>query len=279
MAPIVGEIQTPEAWLVAVVTRLSIDRLRRASTERETYDGPWLPEPLTRDPFPPADRRAEMASDLSMAFLVMLERLAPEERAAFLLREVFGEDYGTLARVLDRSEVACRKMVQRARERVRRDRPRFGVPTEARERLVDQFLEALERQDEAALLALVAPDVSFTSDGGGRVAAARNVIRGESRIVRFLLGLQSKWMDRVRHEKAWVNGEPAVLTFAAGRLFAVTTIDTDGERVRAFYRVLNPDKLGRLGGGTGALHRRPPPDARASLRPGGGRRGTSAAHL
>ena len=140
-------------------------------------------------------------------------------------------------------------MVQRARERVRRDRPRFEVPAEARERLIDQFLEALERQDEVALLALVAPDVSFTSDGGGRVAAARNVIRGESRIVRFLLGLQSKWMDRMRHEKAWVNGEPAVLAFADGRLFAVTTIDTDGERVRAFYRVLNPDKLGRLGGG------------------------------
>jgi RNA polymerase sigma-70 factor, ECF subfamily len=238
----VAEIRAPEAWLVAVTTRLSIDRLRRSAVEREHYVGDWLPEPLVTAPAP-TDRRAELASDLSMAFLVLLERLAPEERAAFLLREVFDADYAEIARVLERSEPACRQMVHRARERVRTDRARFAVPAETRERLVERFLEALRSEDKDSLLALVAPDATWTSDGGGRVSATRRVVNGREHIVRLVLGLERKWGAQVRHEIAWINGEPALITRAGDHLVSTTSIDTDGERLTRFYRVLNPEKL------------------------------------
>ncbi|HEV7990333.1 MAG TPA: RNA polymerase sigma-70 factor [Gemmatimonadaceae bacterium] len=238
----VAEIRAPEGWLVAVMTRLSIDRLRRSAVERERYVGDWLPEPLVTAPHA-TDRGAELASDLSMAFLVLLERLAPEERAAFLLREVFDADYAEIARVLERSEPACRQMVHRARERVRTERTRFTVAPETRERLVSRFLEAIRTEDRESLLALVAPDATWTSDGGGRVSAARRVITGRDRVVRLILGVERKWGALVRYEIAWINGEPALLSFAGDHLFATTSIDTDGERLTGFYRVLNPEKL------------------------------------
>jgi RNA polymerase sigma-70 factor, ECF subfamily len=238
----IAEIRTPEAWLVAVTTRMSIDRLRHSAAERERYVGHWLPEPFVAPP-QPADRRAELASDLSMAFLVLLERLSPEERAAFLLREVFDADYAEIARVLERSEPACRQMVHRARERVRTERTRFPVAPETRERLVGRFLEALRSEDRESLLALVAPDATWTADGGGRVSAARRVITGGDRIVRMLLGIERKWGALVRYEIARINGEPAVLTLAGDQLFSTTSIDTDGERLTGFYRMLNPEKL------------------------------------
>jgi RNA polymerase sigma-70 factor (ECF subfamily) len=240
-------IRAPEGWLVAVVTRLSIDRLRHATLERESYVGDWLPEPIATDGPSAPDRQAELASDLSMAFLVLLERLAPEERAAFLLREVLDADYGEIARVLEKSEPACRQMVHRARARVREDRTRFPVAPEAKERLAHRFLAALQSGDQDALLALVAEDAAWVSDGGGRVSATRRVIHGASRIVRLVLGMERKWPD-VRHELAWLNGEPAIASYANGRLFCTTSIESDGERLVAFYRVLNPDKLRHLTG-------------------------------
>ena len=237
-----NEIRAPEGWLVAVTTRLSIDRLRHTAVERERYPGDWLPEPLVTAP-QSTDRSAELASDLSMAFLVLLERLAPEERAAFLLREVFDAEYAEIARVLERSEAACRQMVHRARERVRSDRTRFPVANETRERLVERFLEAIRLEDRESLLAIVAPDATWTSDGGGVVRAARRVIEGGERIVRLVLGVERKWGSQLRHEIAWINGEPAVITMAGDHLFATMSFDTDGERLTGFYRVLNPVKL------------------------------------
>ena len=139
-------IREPEAWLVSVVTRVAIDRLRRASTERETYPGPWLPEPVADERFS-ADRSVELASDLSMAFLVLLERLAPEERAAFLLREVFDADYDEIARTLEKTPAAARQTVHRARERIHTDRVRFKVENDVKERLFSRFLKALETDD------------------------------------------------------------------------------------------------------------------------------------
>jgi RNA polymerase sigma-70 factor, ECF subfamily len=244
------EIRSPEAWLVAVTTRLSIDRLRRTAVEREHYPGDWLPEPLVTAP-EATDRRAELASDLSMAFLVLLERLAPEERAAFLLREVFDADYSEIARVLERGEAACRQMVHRARERVRTDRKRFPVAHETRERLVERFLEAIRSEDRESLLALVAPDATWTSDGGGVVRAARRVIVGGERIVRLVLGVERKWGSQLRHEIAWINGEPAIVTMAGDQLFSTMSFDTDGERLTGFYRVLNPEKLRNVARGAG----------------------------
>ena len=236
-------VRSAEGWLVAVTTRLSIDRLRRASHERERYVGDWLPEPIATDAPSIPDRRVELASDLSIAFLVLLERLSPEERAAFLLREVFDAGYDEIARVVGKSEPAARQMVHRARLRVREGRPRFAVPLETKERLAEQFVAAVASEDREAILALVAPEATWTSDGGGVVPSTRNVVRGADRIARLLLGLERKAAGRVRHEVAWLNGEPAIATWHEDRLLFTTSIDTDGERILAFYRVLNPEKL------------------------------------
>ena len=240
-------VRTPEAWLVAVISRLSIDRLRRLATERAAFDGTWLPEPLPTDERTVPDRRAELASDLSMAFLVLLERLAPEERAALLLRDVFDWGYDEIARVLEKSAAACRQLVHRARERIRRDRPRFPVPADAKAALVGRFLDALAADDERALLALLADDATFAADGGGKVPSVRRVVRGAVRVARLLLGYEHKGRGLVTHQIEWLNGEPAVVTYAGSRVVFATSVDTDGERIFACYRVLDPDKLRRLG--------------------------------
>jgi RNA polymerase sigma-70 factor (ECF subfamily) len=238
-------VREPEAWLVSVVTRLAIDRLRRATVERATYPGPWLPEPVADERFA-ADRSAELASDLSMAFLVLLERLAPEERAAFLLREVFDADYDEIARTLDKTPAAVRQTVHRARERIRTDRARFAAPDDAKARLFTRFLTALENDDRDALLAVIAPDATFTSDGGGKVAAARRILHGNDLITRMLLGIETKYARPFTYRLGRMNGEPVLLMFKDGHPFGVTYCETDGERISAFYRVLNPDKLGEV---------------------------------
>lgn len=235
-------VREPEAWLVAVVTRLSIDRLRRAATARAAYPGPWLPEPLAPERLAP-DYRAELASELSMAFLVMLERLGPEERAAFLLREVYGSDYAELARVLGKSEAAARQTVHRARERVRSDRARFTPPAELTASLLGRFLTALQADDREGMLAVLAPDVEFTSDGGGKVTAARRVIHGAERITRMVLAIEARYRRPFSYRLARLNGEPALVQHLGGKPFAATFCETDGERIVALYRVMNPDKL------------------------------------
>jgi RNA polymerase sigma-70 factor (ECF subfamily) len=238
-------VLAPEGWLVAVITRLAIDRLRRAETERLRYVGSWLPEPLPTGEDAP-DHRAELASDLSMAFLVLLERLAPEERAAFLLREVFDADYGEIARILEKSEPAVRQTVHRAKVRVRSGRPRFSGDVESQRALLQRFLDALAADDKDAMLALFAPDATFTSDGGGKVPAARNILDGPERIARFLLGLEHKYGGRVTHRIVELNGQPAVASYHQGAIGCTTAFETDGERIFAVYRVLNPDKLAHL---------------------------------
>jgi RNA polymerase sigma-70 factor (ECF subfamily) len=241
-------IRAPEAWLVTVVTRLSLDRLRARAAERAAYDGPWLPEPWLEaaegaDEMP--GRRLERAADLSLAFLALLERLSPEERAAFLLREVFGVGYPEIARTLGKGEAACRQMVHRARERVRQDRPRRTVTEADRHRLVRQFLAAAGAGDQAALLRVLAPDAAYVTDGGGKVWALRRVVRGSQRIARLLAGVARKRPGWI-HEPATVNGEAGYLTYEGGRLVGATAIDTDGAQIFAVLRVLNPDKLRRL---------------------------------
>jgi len=235
-------VREPEAWLVSVVTRLAIDRLRRAATEREVYPGPWLPEPVADERFS-ADRSAELASDLSMAFLVLLERLAPEERAAFLLREVFDAEYDEIARTLDKSLAAARQMVHRARERIRTDRARFIAADDAKERLFTRFVKALETDDRDALLAVLAPEAIWVSDGGGKVAAARRVLRGSEPISRMLIKIEQKYAHPFVYRLGHMNGEPVLIMYKDGRPFGVNYCETDGERILAMYRVLNPDKL------------------------------------
>lgn len=240
------DVQSPEAWLLTVVSRLAVDRLRRAKTARAAYVGQWLPEPVATAE--PADRGVERSQDLSMAMLMMLERLAPEERAAFVLREVFDTGYGEIAGILQRSEAAVRQMVHRARERVRAGQPRFSAPADARGELLRRFLDALAADDQQAVLALLAPDVTFTGDGGGKVNAGRNVIVGADRVLRLLVGLEHKYGPMLDNHVTRLNGEPAVVSFFHGTLGYTTAIATDGERITAFYRVLNPDKLRHVTG-------------------------------
>jgi RNA polymerase sigma-70 factor (ECF subfamily) len=235
-------VREPEAWLVAVVTRIAIDRLRSAARERETYIGPWLPEPVADERVAP-DKGVELASDLSMAFLVLLEQLAPEERAAFLLREVFDTGYAEIAEVLGKSEAATRQVVHRARARVRESRPRFDVPADAKERLLHRFVTALQADDKEGVLAVLAPDATFTSDGGGRILAARRVVHGGNKIAHMLHMFETKYGRPFTYSFQHLNGELAVVMHNKGDLFAVTFCETDGERITALYRVLNPDKL------------------------------------
>jgi RNA polymerase sigma-70 factor (ECF subfamily) len=236
-------VQNPEAWLVTTTTRLAIDRLRRLKTEREAYVGPWLPEPLVT-PAPPPDRAVDLAADLSLAFLTLLERLAPEERAAFLLHEAFEVGYSDIATVLDRSEAACRQIVHRARERVRGERRRFEVTAAAKAALLRTFTAAVEARDEPALLALFAADATWTADGGGKTAASPRPVVGADRIVKLVIGLREKFWaaDRVL-EIATVNGEPGLRVRDGEHVVAVMAIDTDGDRIASVYAVVNPDKL------------------------------------
>jgi len=240
----IERLRAPEAWLVTATTRLCIDRLRAARTEREAYVGPWLPEPITgTGSAPPADAESELASDLSVAFLVVLERLAPEERAAFLLHEVFDSGYADIAGILGKSEATCRQIVHRARQRVQQDRPRFKVSEAARGRLLERFLEALRTEDRSALLSLFAADATWTSDGGGRAKAARKVMRSGELVSRFALGIWRRYLKNQTHRLVMVNGQAGLVGFKGQQPSWVLTVETDGVRILSAYAVVNPDKL------------------------------------
>ncbi len=190
------------------------------------------------------DRDLDLAEDLSIAFMTLLERLAPEERAAFLLHDVFDVGYGEIASTLDRSESACRQVVHRARERVRGERKRFEATEQARSELLGKFLAAMEARDERALASLFAPDATWTADGGGRVAASPAPIVGAQRIAKLVVGLREKfWAKDRRFEIATVNGEAGLCVRDGDRLTAVMTIATDGDRILNVYAVVNPNKL------------------------------------
>jgi RNA polymerase sigma-70 factor, ECF subfamily len=240
----VERLRSPEAWLVTATTRLCIDRLRAARSEREAYVGPWLPEPIAgTGTAPPADAHSELASDLSVAFLVVLERLAPEERAAFLLHEVFESDYSDIAGILGKSEATCRQIVHRARERVQQDRPRFEVSESARGRLLERFLEALRTENKSALLSLFAADATWTSDGGGRAKAARKIVRGAELVSRFTLGIWSRYLSKQTFRPATINGQSGLVAFNGQQPSWVLTIETDGVRILSACAIVNPDKL------------------------------------
>ncbi len=237
-----GVVENPEAWLVTATSRLAIDRLRRLKTEREAYVGPWLPEPIVTAV--PPDRHLDLAEDLSMAFLTLLERLSPDERAAFLLHEVFEVGYPEIASVLERSETACRQVVHRARERVRGDRKRFDATDSEKSGLLAKFLQAMEARDNEALLRLFAPDATWTADGGGKTAASPRPIIGAERIAKLVIGLREKfWAVDRTIEIATINGETGLVIKDGSRLTATLSIATDGERILDVYAVLNPDKL------------------------------------
>jgi RNA polymerase sigma-70 factor (ECF subfamily) len=241
------EIRSPEAWLVTTVTRLSIDRLRRAKTEREAYVGPWLPEPLVDTEAPPADVSTELASSLSVAFLVVLERLAPEERAAFLLHEVFESGYDEIAQTLGKSEAACRQLVSRARKRVRDERPRVKVSEAARTSLLNRFVTAIKTQDKAALMSVLSAEAAWLADGGGKARAALKPVVGAEHVARFALGIFGRHLEHAQFRLITVNDEAGLALYGQGRLLSVISIRTDGARILDVFCTLNPEKLSQIG--------------------------------
>lgn len=240
------EIRSPKAYLSTIVTRLSIDHLRAAQTQREEYIGPWLPEPLLTTEDATIAETLELAESLSMAFLVVLESLAPIERATFLLREVFGYEYGEIAHIVGKSEINCRQIARRAKEHIATKRPRFDATREQQEEVTQRFVLACAGGDMQALLAVLAPDVVLKADGGGKVSAARKPIYGAEKVARALLGLLKLLPPDLRVELAQVNAQPAIIGYSAGKPFYVTVLDIADGRVQGIYNVLNPDKLARL---------------------------------
>ena len=232
-----------EAWLVTVVTRLSIDRLRAAKVQREHYIGAWMPEPtLTESPDTP-EESLERADNISVAFLAVLERLAPEARAAFLLREVFDADYAEVARVLNKSEAACRQLVHRARTQLRDERPRFPVDRSAHERLLQGFARAAMKGDLAGLKAALAEDVELVGDGGGKVPSFGKVLRGRDRLAHLYYAVSRRAAGTMRMVLAEVNGRPGLLRYVNGQLESIQSFETDGECILRIHTQRNPDKL------------------------------------
>lgn len=238
-------VQDERALLRTIVTRLCLDRLRSARAKREVYVGPWLPEPVISDGDDDPQAAASLADDISFALLLALERLAPLERAAFLLHDVLDVPFDEVAQTLGRAEPAVRKLASRAREHVR-DANR-QTRTDRREllRIRDQFLTAIQNDDPVALERLLTDDVVFTSDGGGKVSAATVPVAGKDRVTRLLFGLKAKgWRDIVRIELVTLNGWPGFVSFNANGVQDVAALQiSDDGRIAAMYVVRNPDKL------------------------------------
>jgi RNA polymerase sigma-70 factor (TIGR02957 family) len=245
------EIDSPEAYLVTVVTRLGIDELRSARARREVYVGEWLPEPiLTAEEEDPA-RHAEIADSLSIALLKVLENLSPEERAAFLLHDVFDYPHERVAGILGKGVGATRKLASRARQRVGEREPRFETSREQRERMVHRFVEAFEEGNLEALEGMLAADVSLRGDGGGKVPAIARTIRGRVTVARQLRTFSRAARDRlgiVAVREVEVNGEPGLMTLnSEGELVNVIAIEVAAGEIRSISSILNPDKLQHLG--------------------------------
>ncbi|NKI93996.1 RNA polymerase sigma-70 factor [Rhizobacter sp. SG703] len=236
----------PTGWLVTVATRLSINRLRAAKVQREHYAGLWLPEPVLTDSPDSPEQMLERADNLSVAFLLMLERLTPEARAAFLLREVFDADYDELASAIGKSEAACRQLVHRARVQLREERPRFEVSPDTHRRLLGRFAQALTGGDFSALKAMLAEDAELIGDGGGKVPSFGRPMLGGQRIAQLLFSANLRWKDELRIELALINGEWGLLRFFNGMLESAQSCETDGERIVRIHVQRNPDKLVRV---------------------------------
>lgn len=245
-----SRLESPSAYLSTVVTRLAIDELRSARVRRETYVGEWLPEPLITSSEEDPARHAEIADSLSLAFLVVLEGLSPEQRAVFLLRDVFDYPYDRIAAIVGKSEAATRQIATRARRHVDDRRPRYEASERRREQLAERFFAAAREGDLETLESLLAEDVALHGDGGGRAPALARALYGRRRVAQTL----ASWMKIGRRSggvevrRAEVNGQPgAVITDTDGGLIAVWSLSIAEDRVQSIRSVVNPDKLAHLG--------------------------------
>jgi RNA polymerase sigma-70 factor (TIGR02957 family) len=249
------DVADPRAYLARTVTNVALNRLRTARARREAYVGPWLPEPLlTRSDPDNAAERAEMAESVSVAMLVVLESLTPEERAVFVLREVFDFAHAEIAAALGRSEASVRQIAHRAREHVQARRPRFEVDRAQQRVVTARFLAAAVGGDLDGLLAVLAPDVTLTTDGGGKARAALRPITGADKVARVLAAYAGRSYqgfapEQMSLELAEINGGPGALILAGGRVITAGTLAVAGGRITAIHLVTNPDKLEAISAG------------------------------
>ncbi|MEV4016948.1 RNA polymerase sigma-70 factor [Nonomuraea angiospora] len=243
------EPRSIKAFLSATVTRISIDVLRSARVRREEYVGPWLPEPLLADPYQDPERSAELADSLSMAALLLLERLSPLERAVFVLREVFDFGFPEVASAVGRSEAACRQLAVRARRHMAAGRPRFEADRKEREELAARFFDALREGDVVGLQNLLAADVSMVGDGGGKAPQLAKAVIGAQNVARLLASAFPRMaLVGVTGEPHEVNGQPgAIFRDRDGKVLHTLTLDVLDGQIQTIRAVINPDKLGHLG--------------------------------
>lgn len=241
-----GSVADGAAFLNRVVARLCLDRLKSARARREVYVGEWLPEPLVDEDFDAAP--GALDADLSVAFLLALERLTPLERAAFLLHDVFDTPFAEVARTLGRGEAACRQLAARARQHVRAERPRYRPSVDEERSLTAAFLLAAMTGDEMSLRNLLAPDVVWHADGGGKVVAVLRPVHGLDKAVRLILGIRKKWPppEGTTARLARINGHPGIVVSHAGIVFQTMGLELVEGRISAIYTMRNPDKLARL---------------------------------
>ena len=249
-----ADVADPRSYLARIVTNTALNRLRSVRSRREAYIGPWLPEPLLTAAGPDAAERAELAESVSVAMLVVLESLTPEERAVFVLREVFGFDYAEIGTALGRSAPAVRQLAHRAREHVQARRPRFDVDRNQQREVTERFLAAAGGGDIEGLMSVLAPDVTLLTDGGGKARAALRPITGAAKVARFFAAIATRPYMGVQVADmsvadAEINGTPGTLISVGGRPIAALTLVVSGGRVTAIQLVSNPDKLTALAAG------------------------------
>jgi RNA polymerase sigma-70 factor, ECF subfamily len=236
-------VRSAKTYLSTIITRLCIDHLRSARVQREQYVGTWLPEPmLTQQSHHPTDLM-ELAESLSIAFLSVLERLSPIERAVFLLRDVFDYDYDEIGQMVGKSPTNCRQILSRAKQHLTDQRPRFPVPRTQQEQITAQFLDASTKGDLPDLLLLLAKDVTFCSDGGGKVVATLKPIHGAVKVARMLLAVRSKWLLNPVSRLTEINGQPGIIHYVDGNIYSVMTFEIVDGCIQSIYSVRNPEKL------------------------------------
>jgi RNA polymerase sigma-70 factor, ECF subfamily len=243
------EPSSPRAYLATIVTRISLDVLRSSRVRREIYVGDWFPEPLLTDPYEDPQRAAELADSVSMAALVLLERLTPLERAVFVLREVFGYGFADIAAMIERSEAACRQLALRARRHMDEGRPRFEADPEERDRLADRFFAAMREGDLDGLKSVLTPDVGWTTDSGGTSPQWPHGLYGADKVARVLVAVIPPLVQiEATLERQRINGQPgAILRDRRGRVLSAWTLDVLDGQVQAIRTLLNPEKLRHVG--------------------------------
>ncbi|MGC2400354.1 MAG: RNA polymerase sigma-70 factor [Acidobacteriaceae bacterium] len=241
------EFRSPRAFLITIISRLCINHLQSARVKREEYVGQWLPEPIVTGPGSDPLEIIHVDESLSMAFLVMLERLTPVERAVFLLREVFEYEYPEIATVLGESESNCRQILHRARQHVTAMRPRFETSQRQKSDLLERFLKATGSGDLEGLVELLASDIVLHTDGGGKAVAAPNLIRGARNVARGALGTLKKLVPKnLVNRLAQINGEPGIVSYLDRKAYSVLTLEAGAGHIQTIYVVTNPEKLAHI---------------------------------